>query len=451
MSSAQTPGSAPTPATLVRSMTNPMETHHEEDHEEIMAPSAAKAPGKQIAADTADADEDPFSQFIGRGRIHSQSYEHKRKVDTDQGDLDVDDDDSLEDIDPRKPVKRKSQLPKKFIDPTGEAVPKPDGTAPSEKLTSVPTTTERPDSYVFQEPPSGPNADGVYPNGYKFPPKHTRGEATMIGLKAFWKFTLTPFGFLVVLYGLNIVAWGGMLFLLLIGGGKQYMCFPPGSHGEKDCNNLYSPRRIWIEIDSQILNALFCVTGFGLIPWRFRDLYYLLRFRLQKRTDALRKLAAIHSVWFRLPGSQALPPTQSATATPDAASNPAIPLPLAKAPDPPLTGFRAPATTLWKLDFVIWAYVINTFLQAVLSGFMWGLNRFNRPSWSTGLFIALACIIAGLGGLMTFFEGKKIKAVEGIPVAEEERIRDVERDVVEKKKTKTKKSEKEKDAEEVDV
>jgi hypothetical protein len=34
-------------------------------------------------------------------------------------------------------------------------------------------------------------------------------------LIAFWKYFTTPVGFLVTIYGLNIVAWGGMLFLLL--------------------------------------------------------------------------------------------------------------------------------------------------------------------------------------------------------------------------------------------
>ncbi|KAL9027247.1 MAG: hypothetical protein Q9196_004200, partial [Gyalolechia fulgens] len=267
---------------------------------------------------------------------------------------------------------------------------------------------------------------------------HTWGEATLIGLKGFWAFTLTPLGFLIVLYGLNVVAWGGMLFLLLIGGGDEYMCYPPGSHGEKDCNHIDSPRRIWIEIDSQILNALFCVTGFGLVPWRFRDLYYLLKWRVGKKYDGLRKLAGIHRSWFRLPGSDELPvdtlhSNTLAYESPNSA-HPALPIPAAKAPEQPLTGIRAPPTSLWKLDYVIWAYVLNTFLQAVLSGFMWGMNRYDRPSWSTGLFVALACIVAALGGLMVFTEGKRVKRVEGIPVAEVEVLKDIEKGIEGKKK-----------------
>lgn len=290
-------------------------------------------------------------------------------------------------------------------------------------------TTARTDPPVSSSTPSfnqGPNADGVYPNGYKFPPKHTRKEAITIGFKAFCKYAVTPIGFLVVIYCLNVVAWGGMLFLLLIGGGNKYMCYPERLHGVKDCNDLYSPRRIWLEIDSQILNALFCVTGLGLIPWRFRDLYYLLQYRLLHKQSGLRRLGGIHNGWFRLPGSTELPVVPKSSYLAEDLDNPALPIPASKIPDGPLTGIRAPATKLWKLDYVIWAMVLNTFLQCVLCGFMWGLNRFNRPSWATGVFIALACIVAGLGGLMTFQEAKKVKAVEGIPPDEVEVLQDFE-------------------------
>ena len=98
-----------------------------------------------------------------------------------------------------------------------------------------------------------------FDNGYQFPPKHTWSEATVIGLKAFWRFTWTPLGFFVVLYGLLVVAFGGMLFLLLCNAAPA-MCNP-------DCNDINSPRRIWVEYDSQIVNALFCVTGFGKITY----------------------------------------------------------------------------------------------------------------------------------------------------------------------------------------
>jgi Protein of unknown function (DUF2985) len=74
-----------------------------------------------------------------------------------------------------------------------------------------------------------------------------------------------------------------MLFLLICNAAPA-MCTPT-------CNDINSPRRIWIEIDSQILNALFCVTGIGLLPWRARDGYVL-----YKKNWA--KLSKIHAGWY---------------------------------------------------------------------------------------------------------------------------------------------------------
>ncbi|KAK5122276.1 hypothetical protein LTR85_004187 [Meristemomyces frigidus] len=314
----------------------------------------------------------------------------------------------------------------------------------------------------------------VHTSGYIPPPTIPWTTSTWIGLKAFWKWFLTPFGFLITIYGLNVVAWGGMLFLLLCNASPA-MCWAPihspATEGHRslaaalalnngqypryhNCNDINSPRRVWLEIDSQILNALFCVTGFGLIPWRFRDLWFLLRWRLtsekrsgrERRMYGLRVLAGISRGWFRLPGSQtldqlsyaeyerrlakdddgtsgALSAATTSTTEPrdieaadtssSSSSDLRLPLPTTKAPPDPLTSIRAPPTAPWKLDFFVWSQVINTFFQACLCGFMWGMTRYNRPSWATGLFIALGCIIAGVGGLVSFLEGKKVKRVEG--------------------------------------
>lgn len=252
-----------------------------------------------------------------------------------------------------------------------------------------------------------------FDNGYHFPPKYTWQESTVQGLKTAWKFSTTFWGFFWVLYGLNVVAWGGMLFLLLCNASPA-MCHPT-------CNDINSPRRIWIEVDSQILNALFCVTGFGLAPWRFRDWYYLLKYRVLKQEEAWRRLAGLKRDWFRLEGSDALPLDVGPGHVPEDVPLSAVPYPVERIPDPPLTGVRAPPTAPWKMDFFIWTMIGNTFLQAVLSGFMWGLNRYDRPSWSTGLFVALACIIAAVGGIVAFLESKKVKSIEGVPLTEQDK------------------------------
>lgn len=248
-----------------------------------------------------------------------------------------------------------------------------------------------------------------YANGYMPPPKLPWQRSFMIGLKGFWKWFLTPSGFLITLYGLNVVAWGGMLFLLLCNASPA-MCKPT-------CDDINSPRRKWIEYDSQILNALFCVTGFGLAPWRFRDLYWWGWWRIggSKRTQTgIRRLAGIHRGWFRLPGSDKLPELANGTTVDP--EDPAVPIPASATPDPPPTGIRAPPTTGWKMDFVLWMNAANTFFQIVLCFYMWHYNRIERPSWATGLFVALGCIVAGVAGIMMWHEGKNIKKVEGVPM-----------------------------------
>lgn len=301
---------------------------------------------------------------------------------------------------------------------------------PAEKDPSTATSNEA----TIAAPPSeqGPKDHDDKPaaltepfdNGYHFPPSYPKREAFKHGTMAFLRYSITPVGFCVVLYGLNVVAWGGMLFLLLCNASPA-MCYP-------DCNDINSPRRKWVEYDSQVLTALFSLTGFGLAPWRFRDLYYLMKYRLQHKPEGLRRLAGIHRNWFRMPGTEALPIDVGPANVEElvragVVQESVVPVPMSKIPEAPLTGVRAPATKVWKMDFMIWMMVWNTLFQCVLSGVMWGMNRYDRPSWSTGLFVALGCIVAAVGGLLMFFEGKKVKSIEGVPLTDRDRAR-LERD-----------------------
>lgn len=205
----------------------------------------------------------------------------------------------------------------------------------------------------------------------------------------------------MAIYGLNIVAWGAMLFFLLLDAAPA-MDYP-------DANADNAPRKIWLEIDSQILNALFCVTGFGLAPWRFRDMYRLVSYTVSGSKSGLRKLAKQNAAWFRLPegfedgeGGAQDGPGMVFTAS----------------------GKRAPATRIWKLYFTVSMMVLNTILQVVLSFFMWHYNRFDRPTWATGLFIGLGCGSAMLAGVMSWWEGRKVKKIEGpmLEVAQKEEL-----------------------------
>ena len=196
----------------------------------------------------------------------------------------------------------------------------------------------------------------------------------------------------MTIYGLNIIAWGAMLFFLLLGAA------PAMNHPSKDSDS--SPRKKWIEIDSQILNALFCVTGFGLAPWRFRDLWWLIRVRVRHDRYAMMRLCKQNQIWFRPPTWYHLDLNQS---NEEAGEKQRV----------TLTGTVAPPTSFWKLSFVVWMMVLNTLLQGALAGYMWGYNRLNRPSWATGTFIGAACGVALLAGLMMWWEGRKVKKIEG--------------------------------------
>jgi|TARA_R110002003_G_scaffold193_4_gene14959 hypothetical protein len=151
-------------------------------------------------------------------------------------------------------------------------------------------------------------------------------------------------------------AWGAMLFFLLLNAA------PAMNHPSADDDN--SPRKKWLEIDSQILNALFCVTGFGLAPWRFRDLYWMIKVVHFHDKPAMRRLMQQNKAWFR-----PAPEYDDGGVEKEATT---------------FTGARAPPTALWKLAFVIDMMVLNTAFQAVLCYFMWGYNRFDRPTWATG-------------------------------------------------------------------
>lgn len=238
--------------------------------------------------------------------------------------------------------------------------------------------------------------------------KHTWAETARNGLKAAWKFAFTPTGFLMSIYGLNIVAWGAMLFFVLLGAA------PAMNHPSKD--SIDSPRKKWIEIDSQILNTLFCMTGFGLAPWRFRDLWWWYQGRLQHNKYAMKRLSKQNKSWFRPP---AWYNSDEENVDRDREGIRVT-----------FTGKHAPPTSIWKLSFVVWMMILNTLLQGALSGFMWEYNRFNRPSWAAGTFIGLGCGVSMLAGLMMWWEGRKVKKIEGpvVKVVDTVKTESVERE-----------------------
>ena len=225
--------------------------------------------------------------------------------------------------------------------------------------------------------------------------------AALHGISAFGKFFITPTGFLITIYGLNVVAWGAMLFFLLL------HAAPAMDHPENG-DAIGSPRRVWIEIDSQILNALFCLTAWGLAPWRFRDLFWVAQWRFSRNKatsrKAIRHLASRNASWFRMRESDREGYDVDAELARKAT----------------FSGDMAPPTATWKMDFVVWMLVLNSLLQVGMAFMMWRYNYVDRPSWGSGLFIGLGCAVSMFAGLMSWWEGRKIKLIEGPKVLSDE-------------------------------
>lgn len=211
--------------------------------------------------------------------------------------------------------------------------------------------------------------------GVEFKREHTRTEIMRRRFKAIGfllieyiklgvRYILTFKGFAVTIYFMLIVAFGGMLFLLLCNAS------PAMSREWGPDDKVHSPRQIWIEIDSQVINALFCVTGLGLFPVRCRDFYYYSLGKWRNDTYCWRKVLSYHSNWF-LPGY----------------------------------------TKTWKLLLVVIFNIMNSIFQVLLCVAMWKYNRFNRPSWVTGTLIGCSFSFVIIGGLVMFLEVKQIKTL----------------------------------------
>jgi hypothetical protein len=216
----------------------------------------------------------------------------------------------------------------------------------------------------------------------------------------------------LLIYFLNIIAWGGMLFLLLVNASPA-TCHPT-------CNDINSPRRIWIEWDSQILNALFCVTGFGLAPFRFRDTYFLFLSKFGPRATRQHNLLRVvgWNSWFRLgygqPEDQALALQRSVRPAGYFNLNPKATLPDV-GPSPMKVYPHVATSKPWKLWGNILLNLSNTGFQITLATFMWADDRYVRPSWATGLFVALGCIAGAAGGIVQGMEGGRAgRAEKGI-------------------------------------
>ncbi|KAL7007272.1 hypothetical protein EMMF5_003111 [Cystobasidiomycetes sp. EMM_F5] len=119
---------------------------------------------------------------------------------------------------------------------------------------------------------------------------HSRKEKLRRNRRAFGKYVRTPLGCFITVYASLLTFWGAAWVLFLIG------WLPAGDR-----------QAYFVEICDQILVALFCITGLGLIPFRIRDTYnayFVIKYH--KKTLKLREKRGLPPLSDRneLPNSQ---------------------------------------------------------------------------------------------------------------------------------------------------
>ncbi|CAE6404563.1 unnamed protein product [Rhizoctonia solani] len=224
-------------------------------------------------------------------------------------------------------------------------------------------------------------------------------------LTGFWDYVKTPMGFISFVYGFLCAFWGAAIVIFLV-----------------KIINLHNADRqgFWVEISSQIENALFTVTGVGLIPWRVIDTY------------RIAKIWHYRQVTRRLRRNAKLPALIDGNDLPDPVYNPNYVHVLSEKQQEDLhyqqqkfmasqTWYRPHETETHKAFPIKTALFIclyidfNSVFQCMLCGCMWGLNRFERPAWTTGTLIPASFLCGIAAGVLIWRGGnqtKKVKEVE---------------------------------------
>ena len=149
---------------------------------------------------------------------------------------------------------------------------------------------------------------------------------------------------IIVAFILNVIGWAALLILLLAGAADRTM---PDEH----------TRDVWIEVASQVLNAMFFIPIVGLLPWRLRDLFQL------------------HSKKYR----------------------PRL-----------LQRFYYSVSIIWVGIFV-WAYILNAIFQIAIAVCLWSINMDDRPTWVMGILVGFAILTGVTGGLIEFILTRRSK------------------------------------------
>ncbi|EPQ59465.1 hypothetical protein GLOTRDRAFT_70926 [Gloeophyllum trabeum ATCC 11539] len=228
-------------------------------------------------------------------------------------------------------------------------------------------------------------------------------------MKGVWAFVKTPLGFITAVYGFLVAFWGAAIVIFLL---KIINFHNANTQG------------FWVEVSSQVENGLFTATGIGLIPFRAMDTYRIARIWYYKRkTRRLRKQAG-------------LPELIDEDDLPDPIYDVNYVHVLTDEEQADLhyqqikfmksqTWYRPHGTDTHRAFPINTALLIcclidgNSLFQIILCGTMWGLNRFERPAWSTGILIPASFLCGIFSGVFIWRGGQKTRRTEEV----QERLR----------------------------
>ncbi|KAL7282365.1 hypothetical protein ACG7TL_003835 [Trametes sanguinea] len=223
-------------------------------------------------------------------------------------------------------------------------------------------------------------------------------------MQGVWSFVKTPLGIVTAIYGFFVVFWGtGIVFFL-----AKFI-------------NLHNDitQGYWVELCQQVETGLFTATSIGFIPFRIMDTY-----RICKIWHYKRKIA-------RLRRKAGLPELYDPDDLPDPVYDPNYIHVLTEEEQIDLhyqqhkfmqsqTWYRphgTPTHRAFPIDLALWICVcndLNSFFQCLLSGTMWGLDRFARPAWTTGTTLPAAFVAGIVAGVLIYWGGRKTRRTKEV-------------------------------------
>nr|VWO95170.1 Uncharacterized protein [Ganoderma boninense] len=243
-----------------------------------------------------------------------------------------------------------------------------------------------------------------------------------------WSFLKTPLGIATAIYGFlvatHIVFWGTAIVVFLI----------PIINLHNELQQGY-----WVELSQQVETGLFTITSIGFIPFRVMDTYRICKIWCYKRKIArVRRKAGLLELY----DPDDLPdPVYDKTHVQVLSEKEQIDLHYQQHQFMKSQTWYRPHGTqthrAFPITMALWICIcndLNSFFQCLLSGTMWGLDRFERPAWTTATTLPAAFVAGIIAGVLIYLGGRKTRRTKQV----EDRLRlalEMEGDISKAKRT----------------